>query len=63
MRTVLKPKSNFFGVSYLNGWRCHVVQFGKRRLLGYFDSEINAAKAYNEFMGGIYGEHCNLNKV
>jgi len=58
-----KYKSKYFGVSYNNGWLCHVVQFGKRRLLTVCDSEIAAARLYNEFMSGIYGKYCNLNDV
>ena len=63
MFTRLKPTSKYFGVSWLNGWRCHVVQNGKRRLLAKFDNEEDAAKAYNEFMGAIYGKYCNLNNI
>jgi len=63
MFTRLKPTSKYFGVEWRNGWCAYVCQYGKRRLLGRFDSEISAALAVNEWLILVYGDAANLNKV
>ena len=63
MITRFKPVSKFFGVEWRSGWCAYVCQYGKRRLLGRFDSEISAALAVNEWLILVYGDAANLNKV
>lgn len=57
--------SKFVGVSWRpnrNKFRARIFD-GKEISLGHFDSEIEAAKAYNEAALRIHGEFANLNKV
>lgn len=44
-------------------WRAYGGKNGKMIHLGYFKSEIEAAKKYNEFAKEIHGEFANLNKL
>lgn len=59
-----KLKSKFKGVShYRDGrWRASIQYMGYARHLGYFISEILAAKAYNEAALKTFGEFARLNE-
>lgn len=46
-----KASSRYRGVSWnkdKNKWRAEIKHLGKRKMLGYFTSEIEAAKAYDK---------------
>jgi hypothetical protein len=56
--------SRFIGVSFLKQrkrWRAAIRHHGKRIWLGYFDSEIEAGKAYDEAARKYHGEFARLN--
>lgn len=58
--------SSFKGVSFhkLSGkWRAYIMINGKETHLGYFTSEIEAAKAYNTKAIALFCEFANLNKI
>jgi hypothetical protein len=46
-----------------NKWRSRVNVNGKAKHIGYFTSEIEAAKAYNKKAFELYGEYAWLNVV
>lgn len=48
---------------YKNKWKARIQVNGKRYYLGYFDSEIEAAKAYNEAALKHFGEFARLNLI
>jgi len=58
-------KSKYKGVSFTsyNKPFSRIKVNGKLIHLGVFDSEINAAKAYNEAAKKYYGEYANLNII
>ena len=56
--------SVFKGVSLCNKkrrWRASITYKNKHKFLGYFDIEIDAAKAYNEAAKEYFGEFAYLN--
>jgi hypothetical protein len=59
------PTSSVFkGVNFdrPNGkWRACIQEEGKRRHLGYFTSEIDAARAYDAAARSMYGEYARVN--
>jgi len=70
-RNINRPRppnaaSKFRGVSsggYRGAWRATIYCRGKKYFLGYFDTEIGAAKAYNEHVVRIFGPYALLNNV
>jgi len=56
--------SRFKGVSWRKDkgkWQARIGNFGKRIFLGYFESESQAAKAYDEKAKELFGVFANLN--
>ena len=56
--------SKFKGVDLLpktQKWRARIMVGWKRQTLGYFDSELEAAKAYDKAAVELCGEFANLN--
>lgn len=67
-RTNCTPKgvSKYMGVSAIKGsfkWQATICFGGKKRHLGSFDTEEDAAKMYNIWAKTFHGEFANLNKV
>lgn len=59
-----KHSSVYKGVGIHNGrWRSRIMIDGKTVYVGIFDSEIDAAKAYNQAAIKHYGQFARLNKV
>ncbi len=61
-----KTTSRFKGVSWqssFNKWRAYIVVDGKKRGLGSFEIEEDAAKAYNQAAINAFGEFAILNEV
>ncbi|WP_412102526.1 HNH endonuclease [Paenibacillus alvei] len=61
-------KYRFKGVTYdkdkvVNKWRARISYEGKRHCLGYFYTETEAAKAYNEAAIRLHGEFASLNVI
>lgn len=66
MNSTPKGRSQYMGVSWSKSagkWQATCTYQGKRKWIGGYDTEIEAAGAYNEWVKGIYGEFANLNKV
>jgi len=58
--------SKYKGVSWHKNagkWQAHIKYYGKSKNLGYFSSEIEAAKAYNRAAKELFGEFAWLNEV
>ena len=54
--------SGYKGVCFQDGrWRAAVRSKGKRYHLGYFDSKLEAAKAYNKAALEVFGDFARLN--
>lgn len=55
--------SSYKGVSWhaaRNKWQAH-IKYNKSKFLGRFDSEIEAAKAYDKAARELFGEYARLN--
>jgi hypothetical protein len=58
--------SKYLGVHFFkrdSKWCAHIEKAGKKKNLGYFETEEAAAIAYNEAAVIWHGEFANLNKV
>jgi hypothetical protein len=58
--------SRYKGVSWekrRSKWQAYIETKGHKRHLGYFDNEIDAAKAYNTAASLIFGEFARLNNL
>ena len=56
--------SQFIGVSFSKEekkWRAYITYKGKRIYLGYFDNEIDAARAYDAAARRLYGPDAKVN--
>lgn len=61
-----KGISKYMGVSWSkasNKWQSHISWGGKKKYLGLFDSEIEAARMYDTWAKTQWGEFANLNNV
>lgn len=60
------PTSKYRGVSWqaaTESWYAEITKEGKTYFLGRFDSEIDAAKAFNRKARQLYGKFAMLNKL
>lgn len=58
--------SKYLGVHFFKRdqkWCAHIEKAGKKKNLGYFDKEEDAALAYNNAAIEVHGEFANLNKI
>ena len=58
--------SQYLGVCWdkeAGKWRAQINAGGRYRILGRFEHEADAARAYNEAANGAYGEYARLNDV
>ena len=67
-RTVLPShnSSGYVGVSFhksRNKWRAFITHNGKYIHLGYFETPIECAKAYNDKATELFGDFARLNKL
>lgn len=65
MQSMKNCASQYKGVSWepsRNKWRAGIHLDGKRKHLGRYETEIEAAEAYNKAAVEYYGEFCLLNK-
>jgi hypothetical protein len=56
--------SKFKGICWSKNakkWRAQIKVDGKTKHIGYFDSEVNAANAYDEKAGSFFGQFAYLN--
>jgi hypothetical protein len=63
-KTKRKTSSKYKGVHWrkdMNKWASRIACEGKRIYLGYYDDEIEAAKAYNIKALELFGEFAKLN--
>lgn len=61
-----KYSSSYKGVSYdknAKKWRAQIIKDKKRIHIGWYKTEIEAGKAYNEKAIELYGEFACLNKL
>lgn len=57
-------KSGYKGVCWSDRygkWRATITDHGKQRHIGYFDSDVAAAKAYDKHAVEVFGEFARLN--
>jgi len=62
----MKASSRHIGVywkSSMKKWAAHAREGDKYHIIGYFDSEDEAALAYNKFARERFGEYPNMNQV
>lgn len=65
-RKNINGTSKYLGVSWKaqnQKWVSQIVANGKKKYLGYFDNEIEAAKIYNIAAKLYHKEFANLNKI
>jgi len=58
--------SRFKGVFWyktIRKWRVRICVDGKSKHVGYFDDEIEAAKAYNEEAAKLFEQYARLNQI
>jgi hypothetical protein len=63
-KTYRKTRSQYKGVCYdtqRNSFRADIRYKCKRRFLGHFDNETDAAKAYDKAALELFGDYANLN--
>ena len=60
--TSSKYKGVCFSVQH-NKWLARIMLDGKRKHLGFFTNEKEAAAKYNEFALNLFGEHACLNEI
>ena len=63
-----QTSSKFKGVHLAKGkivrpWRAEIYYQRQRFHIGYFDTETEAAEAYNQHAIVLFGEYANLNKI
>jgi hypothetical protein len=61
-----KGTSQYKGVSWQSTrhkWLAQIMVDGKVKFLGYHETELEAAKAYNEGAVKYFGEYANVNKL
>lgn len=59
-----KGSSQYKGVCWnknANKWKSRIKAYGKETHIGYFDCEVEAAKAYDEMAIAVFGEFANTN--
>ena len=62
MKMLTFKKSRYKGVSAQNGrWRARIYVNGKHIHLGIYDTEVEAAKAYDRAARQTFGEYARLN--
>ena len=62
MRKADAKRSRYKGVAYgKEGWQSQIMKDGQSRWLGYFASEIEAARAYDAAARELFGEFAFLN--
>jgi hypothetical protein len=55
-------QSTYKGIRPLKGrWEARITYGGRRKSIGWFDTEIQAAQAYDTAARSIFGEFCCLN--
>lgn len=62
----VRGTSKYIGVYYnkkRNKWCASIQHEGKNRHIGYYDVELDAARAYNEKAREFYGDYAKLNEV
>lgn len=62
----VKKSGKYKGVTFikkLDKWRAQIMKNYKQIHIGCFDTEIEAAKAYNEKATELFGEYALLNEV